>query len=176
MTGHEGLVYQASWSPREANAIISVGSDRSIKLWDYRSSTGLVNALPRAHDNDILTVDWNKWNSIQFATGSVDATVRIWDWRMPNLPIGNFRGHHRAVRRVRWSPFSAEQLFSVGYDMAMRAWDVKSLNPMVGVWEGHSEFVTGLDISLYDRSLLMATCAWDQSVHLLRPIHWGCHQ
>lgn len=175
----EGHVYQASWSPREAHVILSVGTDRAIRLWDERTPGRPIKIIPNAHENEILSVDWNKWDNMQFATASVDLTIRIWDWRMLSStlnPMQTLRGHHRAVRKVRWSPWSGTQLFSVGYDMALRCWDLKSVNPMVGVWEGHTEFVTGLDISLHDRRMLLATCAWDQSIHLMRPFHWGSNQ
>lgn len=181
-------MYQAGWSPREAPLVISAGADRSVRLWDERVGAhgGCFRLLPEAHAGEILTVDWNKWDPMQFATGSVDAAVCIWDWRMlgggstatapaPSAsPLHVLRGHRRAVRRLRWSPFSRTQLISVGYDMGLRAWDVKSLNPLVGVWEGHSEFILGLDISLFqpEANMLTATASWDQSIHLLRPLHY----
>ncbi|PJF17337.1 Peroxisomal targeting signal type 2 receptor, partial [Paramicrosporidium saccamoebae] len=145
-TAYDGSIKIASWSPREANLIVSAGSDCSIRLWDARAHNAMAQVLSRAHDNEILSVDWNKWDPMQFATGSVDLTVRIWDWRMSSSPATTLRGHHRAVKKVKWSPFSGGVLFSVGYDMMMRVWDLKSLNPMVGMWEGHDEFVTGIGI------------------------------
>lgn len=171
---------------------MSVGSDRSLKLWDVRIPKSPVKTIMNAHENEILTVDWNKWDSLKFATGSVDLNVKIWDWRMlggggggggqqplwgdnnvNQVTVQNLRGHRRAVRKLKWSPFSAGGLYSVSYDMTLRAWDLCSLNPSKGVWDGHTEFVTGLDISLYDRNLLLATCAWDQSIQILCPANWG---
>lgn len=176
--------------------MISVGADRSTRLWDERvgAHRGPFRVIENGHSNEVLTVDWNKWDPMQFATGSVDSTICIWDWRMLGSPHFNvatplkslgapsrlyspthtLRGHQRAVRRLRWSPFSSTQLVSVGYDMAMRVWDVRSLNPLVGVWEGHSEFILGLDISLFqpESAMLIATAGWDQSIHLLRPSHY----
>lgn len=180
LNGHSGYVYQATWSPRETSVLLSVGADRSIGLWDIRSASSPVQKIPNAHENEILSVDWNKWDALQFATGSVDATIRIWDWRMIGASSGSrdhpshtLRGHQRAIRRVKWSPFSATNLVSVGYDMALRVWDLRSLNPMAGAWEGHTEFVTGVDVCLHDRSMLLATVAWDRTVALLRPRDWG---
>lgn len=185
--GHQGIVYQGRWSPGETSAFLSVGADRTVRLWDDRRPARAITSLP-AHEDEILTVDWNDSNPLQFATGSTDCTVKIWDWRSVRAgPLQTLRGHYRAVKRMRWpavshgtgpgvSPISRQdglsQLYTSGYDMALRVWRVEgSMNPFVGSWEGHTEFVTGVDISPADG--LVATCAWDQTICLLRPIHWG---
>ena len=36
-----------------------------------------------AHEYEILTCDWNKYNDCVIATGSVDKTVKLWDIRNP---------------------------------------------------------------------------------------------
>ena len=43
-------------------------------VWSDSKSTHTV----RAHEYEILAVDWNKYNEFEIATGSVDKTVRIW--------------------------------------------------------------------------------------------------
>lgn len=187
-TGHQGIVYQGRWSPGEASAFLSVGADRTVRLWDDRRPPKAITSLP-AHEDEILTVDWNDSNPLQFATGSTDCTVKIWDWRsVRSGPLQTLRGHYRAVKRIRWpavsrkldpdAPFpisrqgNFSQLYTSGYDMALRVWRVEgSMNPFVGSWEGHTEFVTGVDVSPTDG--LVATCAWDQTICLLRSIHWG---
>ena len=171
-----GIIYQATWSSREDYKIVSCSSDGSVAIWDLRmSSLAPVIKIVRAHDNEVLTVDWNKWNNNLIATGSVDCNVKVWDLRnaSTSIPINTLRGHRRAIKKVKWSPFNGEDLFSVGYDMTLKCWSLKSLNPLVGMWEGHDEFICGLDISLHDKSTLVATASWDQTVRLLRPIHWG---
>lgn len=32
----------------------------------------------QAHNHEVLTCDWNKYNDFLIATGSVDKTIRIW--------------------------------------------------------------------------------------------------
>lgn len=173
-------MYQACWSPHDASVLVSVSADRSVRLWDERSPGGSIKVVAGAHDNEVLCVDWNKWDAVQLATGSVDLGVRVWDLRMMGRtgaqhPVHRLSGHRRAVRRVKWSPFTPTALLSTSYDMSLRAWELTSLNPLAGSWEGHTEFVTGLDVSLHDREGggLVATCGWDQTIHLLRPGHWG---
>ena len=169
LQGHEGIVYQGRWSSREATALITVGADRTVRLWDDRTAGGLIKTI-FAHENEILSVDWNPKSGLQFVTGSSDMSIRVWDWRHIGTPMNVLRGHQRAVRRVKWSPMTGN-IYSVGYDMTMRVWGLNSLNPLVGMWEGHTEFVTGVDVDPIGGRV--ATCAWDQSIHLLHPIHYG---
>jgi peroxin-7 len=37
-----------------------------------------------AHDNEVLTVDWNKYDPSLLLTGSVDRLLRVWDIRSPH--------------------------------------------------------------------------------------------
>ena len=87
-----------------------------------------------AHDFEILTCDWNKYNENILVTGSVDKPIRVWvraalpmslfafffsytltpcltyshprsqDLRAPEQELSVLRGHSYAVRRVKCSP------------------------------------------------------------------------
>ena len=52
------------------------------------------------------------------------------------------------------------------YGMGMRTWDLDSGNE-ISRFDGHTEFVFGLDFSLFDPGLT-ATCAWDEGVAVFR--------
>lgn len=56
-----------------------------------------------AHDHEVLTCDWNKYNPNIIATGSVDRTLRIWDLRSQRM-LHCLKGHEFAVRRIKMSP------------------------------------------------------------------------
>lgn len=58
----------------------------------------------KAHNHEILSCDWNKYNEYILVTGSVDKTLRIWDLRQPDRPRQILRGHNYAIRRVKFSP------------------------------------------------------------------------
>jgi len=173
-TSTSSIVYEGCWSAREPSIFATCSGDKSLALWDDRTSSQSIKRLDNAHEGEILSLDWNKYDNLQIATASVDRTVRVWDLRMLTVgrPLHLLRGHYRAVRKVRWSPWSATTLASSGYDMVVRRWELTSLNPMAGCWEGHTEFATGLDWSLRSKDLI-ASCAWDQSIHLLAPKHLG---
>lgn len=103
----------------------------------------------------------------------------------PNATVANLLGHEYAVRRVSWSPHHSNRLASASYDMTCRLWTTDVPNEGRGagvsqfmsqggmggrmdrVWDGHKEFVVGCAWSLYEEGL-MASCSWDQEVHLWR--------
>jgi peroxin-7 len=60
----------------------------------------------RAHNYEVLTVDWNKYNEYMLMTGSVDKTIRAFDIRNAHAPVQVLNGHQFAVRRIKCSPHS----------------------------------------------------------------------
>ena len=65
-----------------------------------------------AHNFEILSCDWNKWNEFQLVTGSVDKTVKVWDIRNPSQEVRTLRGHSYAVRRVKCDPHNEHMIAS----------------------------------------------------------------
>ena len=61
-------------------------------------------ATIKAHNFEILTCDWNKYNENIVVTGSVDKTIKIWDLRNPEQELNVLKGHTYGVRRVKCSP------------------------------------------------------------------------
>jgi peroxin-7 len=39
----------------------------------------------KAHDYEILSVDWNKYNPNILATGSIDKSIRMWVRLLPSM-------------------------------------------------------------------------------------------
>lgn len=161
---------EVAWNPRDPFRYAVVSSDRGIRIFDARQQ-GPVQTVENAHAAEILCVDWNKYEPMMLASGSVDQQVAVWDLRMTaSLPTAtptvSLSGHYRAVRRVKWSPFQRNQLASCGYDMTVRLWSTDSLVPMLRPpYTAHTEFVTGLSYSL-KRPGLLASCSWDDTVHM----------
>lgn len=160
---HTHCIYQTSWSPHAAQVFASCSGDQTLKLWDVRQPQSVQTI--HAHNNEVLCLDWNKYQRDQIVTGSVDTTMRVWDLRMPQKPINELRGHQYAVRRLKCSPHSGNIVGSVSYDMTMRLWDITK-GQQVYQHDGHTEFVLGIDFSLFVPDLI-ATCGWDEMVFVL---------
>lgn len=101
-------------------------------------------------------------------TGSVDHCLKVWDLRFPERELMVLRGHNYAVRRVKCSPHSGNILASASYDMTMRIWDTAlGDQPMVHVHDQHTEFVLGVDLSMFFEGQV-ATCAWDEHIDIVQ--------
>ncbi|PVG04801.1 WD40 repeat-like protein [Serendipita vermifera] len=185
---HEASIYQALFSPHEADVLASCASDGTVRIFDLRQQSPLPHPPPsltiQAHPAEILSLDWNKWQPNIIATGSIDRQIRVWDCRMVrpsnNTPVGTntpasmcikeLGGHEYAVRKVQWSNFSADRLASASYDMTCRIWstNVPPGQPsLLSIYDRHTEFVVGCTWSLNDPSLI-ASCSWDCRTHIWR--------
>jgi len=121
----------------------------------------------QASQTEVLSCDWNKYEFSTIATGSKDRGVRIWDLRGGRADCAaELVGHTLAVRKVQWSPHHSDVLASTSYDMTCRSWSTKPPGPRL-VHTDHTEFCMGVAWALFDEGLL-ASCAWDQEVHLYR--------
>lgn len=121
----------------------------------------------RAHEGEVLSVDWDKYEEHVVYTGGVDKAIKVWDLRRPSIPLRFMHGHGYAVRRLKASPHRPSALASVSYDMSFRMWDWKLMPPQIKVCEFHSEFVQGCDFNLFVPGQV-ATCSWDRRVCLWR--------
>lgn len=98
-------------SPQNAHTYSSAPSRSPFQVWD--TNTRRSSMTIHAHDFEVLTCDWNKYNEFLLCTGSVDKTIRTWDIRAPRQPVTILEGHEFAVRRIKCSPHSPSVIASV---------------------------------------------------------------
>ncbi|KAJ2336054.1 peroxisomal targeting signal 2 receptor [Coemansia sp. RSA 2681] len=162
--GHTGCVYTSAWSPRHSDQFATCGEDKTVKLWSVNDPHAKPLASFGGHMDQVLSLDWNKYSPNMFATSSVDRTIKIWDVRNPRGQVSMFGPFEFSIRRVKFSPFSPNYLATAGYDMSASVWDVRT-GAVIFVHDAHSEFVFGVDWSLFHPGQ-MATCSWDEQVHV----------
>lgn len=93
----------ASWSPL-SNTLITSSADRHIRLYDPRSSEGLVcKTTFTSHTLWVPAVCWSKHDEHLFVSGSYDQSVKLWDTRSPKAPLYNLSGHDDKILCVDWS-------------------------------------------------------------------------
>jgi len=104
--GHTAPVYSALWSPHSPDSFATASADCTLgvrtrtriaptcsgsigpspwlshlaavawmQIWDIKSPRPVQKI--RAHDNEVLSIDWNKYKPYMIATGSVDTSVRV---------------------------------------------------------------------------------------------------
>jgi len=107
-----------SYSPH-SRAILATGADRNVRLYDPRSTEGaVVKAMFTSHVGWVTAVDWSQDNENQFASGSHDTLVKMWDTRSYKTPLFDLKGHTDKVMCCDWS--SQERVVSGGADNDMK--------------------------------------------------------
>ncbi|XP_041354220.1 peroxisomal targeting signal 2 receptor-like [Gigantopelta aegis] len=165
-SGHEYIVYNVAWSPHIPGCFVSASGDCTLRLWDARGGQFPTTVIP-AHDGEILTCDWCKYDQNLLFSGSVDGLIRGWDLRDTTKPVCELKGHQYAVRRIRTSPFVKTMLASCSYDFTVRIWDF-SRPEALEVVSHHTEFVYGLDFNIHVPGQL-ADCGWDEFLRVYYP-------
>ncbi|PRP84768.1 WD40 repeat-containing protein [Planoprotostelium fungivorum] len=153
---HRYCVYSTVWSPYHESRFASASGDRTVKIWDTKAPMASNTIL--AHDHEILSCDWNKYNENILVSASVDKTIKIWDIRSTQRELGVLKGHGYA-----WVQFTREA--DVDSDMTVCLWDTLMENALVRRFDHHTEFVVGVDFSLFIPGQ-MASCAWDETVQI----------
>ena len=174
-------VYSTVYSPHFPTLFASASGDHTLKVWDLRGMCrtwatlrGVLTPVFRveqqsvltikAHNFEILTCDWNKYNENILVSGSVDKSIKIWDIRQPTREIRTLYGHRYAVRRLKCSPHHENIVASCSYDMSMMVWDIAAEEALIDRYEHHTEFVVGLDWNIFIDGQV-ASCGWDQTVY-----------
>lgn len=84
-------------------------------------------------------------------TSSIDKSIRIWDLRNLSMPVNILMHHRYPPKKVRFSPHTPWLLGSGSYDMNVHFYDLRDqTEPLKFKGSQHSEFVTGLEFSLYE--------------------------
>ncbi|CAJ0581173.1 unnamed protein product, partial [Mesorhabditis spiculigera] len=100
--------------------IVASGSDdTAVKIWDC--DTGLQTAYLRGHQQGVIALAYSH-NGERLASASIDATVKLWDGVMPELPIFTLQGHDHTVSGVAFMP-DDKHLVSSSRDGSIRLWD-----------------------------------------------------
>ena len=78
-------------NPAHADVFVSASGDCTLKVWDLRRPRPTLSVA--AHQYEILSADWCKYNDCVVATGSVDKSIKLWDIRAPDRELTSLLGH-----------------------------------------------------------------------------------
>lgn len=179
-----------SLRPNDKNVFVSCSVDKTIKVWDIRSSQSSVQTF-RGHSGDVNCVEFMPSDGNAFATCSEDGTARLWDMRAyqcvnkfgtehttnttsPNTstspssssPPGTGNGNG-SMTSLAFSG-SGRLLFAGHSDSSVLAYDVltadKTTTPSFQLHQAHDGHVSCIGVSPNGDAL--CTGSWDSNVKI----------
>ncbi|KAL8867140.1 MAG: hypothetical protein Q9174_005853 [Haloplaca sp. 1 TL-2023] len=108
-----------SFNQTETSILASAATDRSITLYDLRTSSPITRSTLRFASNKIA---WNPMEAFNFAAASEDHNIYLFDMRKLNRALNVLKDHVAAVMDVDFSP-TGQDLVSASYDRSIRLWD-----------------------------------------------------
>lgn len=108
-----------AFNQTETSILASAASDRSIVLYDLRTSSPLSKVILRLASN---AISWNPMEAFNFAAANEDHNIYIFDMRKLDRALNVLKDHVAAVMDVEFSP-TGEELVSASYDRTVRLWN-----------------------------------------------------
>ena len=108
-----------AFNQTETSILASAATDRSIVLYDLRTSSPLSKTILRLASNSI---SWNPMEAFNFAVANEDHNIYIFDMRKLDRALNVLKDHVAAVMDVEFSP-TGEELVSASYDRTVRLWE-----------------------------------------------------
>lgn len=140
---HDGKIHAVCFTP-DGQHLLSASSEGVIYIWDILSST--VTHSLGGHSKSIHSLSARPKTSI-FASGSDDASVRIWNWSITSGSQIALLPHGRAaVFSVVFFPDGSAHLLSGSADKRIRLWDTER-STVLRSFEGHTGPIRTLSIS-----------------------------
>lgn len=103
----------------ETSILASAATDRSVVLYDLRTSSPLSKTTLSLASN---AISWNPMEAFNFAVANEDHNVYIFDMRKLERALNVLKDHVAAVMDVEFSPTGVE-LVTASYDRTVRLWD-----------------------------------------------------
>ncbi|BFZ55047.1 Protein sof1 [Savitreella phatthalungensis] len=110
-----------AFNQTEVSTLASLGSDRSLTLYDIRTSSALARLTMALRGNDLC---WNPQEAFNLAVANEDHNVYIYDMRNLKRAINVLKDHVSAVMSVSFSP-TGQEIVTGAYDRTVRLWDAR---------------------------------------------------
>lgn len=103
----------------ETSILASCATDRSIVIYDLRTSTPVTKTVLSFATNQIA---WSPMEAFNMATASEDHNIYLFDMRRFDRALNVLKDHVAAVMDVEFSP-TGEELVSASWDRTVRLWN-----------------------------------------------------
>jgi len=149
LTGHEGSVHSAAYSP-DGRLLVSGSADDTVRIWDMRTGDEAMAAL-RSGDGTVWTVAFSP-NGKKLVSGTDGGVVCVWNLVAAHVAVQQLRGHTGPVFSVSFAP-DGHKIASGSQDATVRLWD-SATNQQLVVLRDHSDVVRAIAFSPDGRSLI----------------------
>lgn len=137
--------------------LLTASDDMTVRQWDWSKGWSL-QMIYEGHMHYCMAVTFNPSDAATFATGSLDATIKVWSI---NNPTSNFQleGHEDGVNCIEYYPRGDKPyLLSGSDDQTVRLWDYQT-KACLQVFSFHTSNVT--DVLFHPDLPLIFTVAED---------------
>ena len=111
-----------SLNQTETSILASTATDRSLVLYDLRTSSPLHRSILTLASN---AISWNPMEAFNLAVANEDHNIYLFDTRNMSRALNILKDHVAAVMDVSFSP-TGEELVSASYDRSIRLWNRSS--------------------------------------------------
>ncbi|KAI9370200.1 WD40-repeat-containing domain protein [Aspergillus egyptiacus] len=112
-------ITSVAFNQTETSVLASTAIDRSIILYDLRTSSPLSKLVLKLASN---AISWNPMEAFNFAVANEDHNVYMFDMRKMDRALNVLKDHVAAVMDVDFSP-TGEELVTASYDKTVRLWN-----------------------------------------------------
>ncbi|KAJ3269154.1 ddb1 and cul4 associated factor 7 [Terramyces sp. JEL0728] len=115
------------WSEADPNQCVTSSLDTTCTIWDMNTLQAKTQLI--AHDSEVLDVAFSQGVNV-FGSVGADGSVRMFDQRVPAVPVLELQGHKNSVSGICWAPHSSVHLGSCGDDGQTLIWDISKNVPI----------------------------------------------
>lgn len=177
---HPGEVNKARYQPQNINIIATMCNDGRVLIFDRTKHSSMPKGIcnPQieliGHTSEGFALSWNPLEAGRLATGSNDATVRLWDLnnitttKSPKLKSSRIYEHHKSVvNDVQFQPSHASIIGTVSDDLTLQILDtrIKGTGSVLSNKEGHTDAINALAFN-HSSEYLLATASHDKTIGL----------
>jgi eukaryotic-like serine/threonine-protein kinase len=157
LSGHQDIVYFASYSPDGAR-VVTASRDHTARIWDAR--TGAQLAVLSGHTDIVYCAVYSP-DGTRIVTASRDHTARIWD-AYTGAQLAVLSGHDDGINSVAYSP-DGTRIVTASFDKSARIWNAGT-GAQIAMLSGHHERVYSGAYS--PDGTRIVTASWDKTVRI----------
>eukprot|EP00920_Eleutheroschizon_duboscqi_P015794 GHVT01037120.1.p1 GENE.GHVT01037120.1~~GHVT01037120.1.p1 ORF type:complete len:563 (-),score=159.92 GHVT01037120.1:643-2331(-) len=102
----------------------SASVDRSIKVWDTRSTNQSTINIIDGHADDVNVIAWNPVQEELLLSGGDDGCTAVWDMRHTEAPVAKINFHKKGITSLDWHPTDEATFACSSRDNSISFWDL----------------------------------------------------